>query len=274
MDVSWGCGPFPRAGRCVTEEACTSESEQERVGVGAASAAALQEVLCNTAAYEYGVLCGGGTYPTCTDDYFVNGDTKCEPCPEPLTLIGTMIAVSVTLAVVIAIVTAAAVIFSRIRSVFRNLDWEAMGSKVHDGLLLIRSIFGILLGYGQVISRLPMVFTPENTPQLMTTLARYIGVLNLDVFKLLNIKCMMSHFYRQHMEDSELPQLVWQEFWQGVALPWQILLFVWFFGWLIMTYRRRQWAKRLEMFRPTAQHRHIVEYNLLMLSTAVGLFLL
>ncbi|KAK3235671.1 hypothetical protein CYMTET_54137, partial [Cymbomonas tetramitiformis] len=228
LDRLYSCA-IPAACTTLGEGRCASAKWTARAGKGVAGVAAL--VLCNTAAYQEGIYCGGTEPAICADGYRNNiALDACEACPSRAQVAGRLVSVITAVVVLIMLLIAFLALWqnSAMRSaksaaaMVRDLMAEFLEQSQHKKIHVAKAACNILVGYFQVMGSLPSIYSPELIPDGIRRFLRYSGSVNVNVDSMLDMRCLAYHFLTS---DSAKVSSYWYAFWQSVCLPWACAVF-------------------------------------------------
>ncbi|KAK3282536.1 hypothetical protein CYMTET_9730 [Cymbomonas tetramitiformis] len=215
-----------RLKECEVPEACTTdnkdgsdtctadENHASRYGAGSAAVADIQ--LCK-AGYGVGmVMCASNIPIGCEKGYYTTiSQTKCEQCP-PVT--ANMVQAGMVLAGLFVLMFMVGVFVMRQmkKSGFYNtfdLDDES------DEVIEVHTAASLLLGYIQVLGHVAIAYDNSALPIVFDYMHSVMSLVRLDIGIVANLSCVWYHLF-------DLKLRFWSTFWQSVAAPWLILLFV------------------------------------------------
>lgn len=239
--------------KCDIEEACKSDLESRRSSDNTLSTAVPKLQLCDTVAYTDWILCGGTAHAVCGDGYYRNQGT-CEACPSKGYLMATGMIALVALTVALTFVALGFLLAARPPNAIKEVaedeedeEVKATGGTIFDLPDMAREIdeargyISLLLGYIQVISQLPRMFTEATVPWPMWKFTSGLGALSLDLNILFNGDCIWHHIDPRHK-----PQHFWQSFYQALLLPWFIVMLA------ALVYAVLEWKRRKRL--ATSEH--------------------
>eukprot|EP00854_Cymbomonas_tetramitiformis_P030650 gene30650-38362_t len=210
LDRLYSCA-IPAACTTLGEGRCASAKWTARAGKGVAGVAAL--VLCNTAAYQEGIYCGGTEPAICADGYRNNiALDACEACPSRAQVAGRLVSVITAVVVLIMLLIAFLALWqnSAMRSaksaaaMVRDLMAEFLEQSQHKKIHVAKAACNILVGYFQHDSS-QECHTSEYALKVGLACVTIIGYLfGFPVLLLLGMRCLRQYqLVRMPREEVE-----------------------------------------------------------------------